>query len=206
MENKIKKKLKRRGEDVYLKYFANPNDIISMVIENLDANKPIDNSLCEIVFDVPISFKEKIYELLLFYPIKLKEISYINENVVNNLYIEYGETIDIMKGEIRTNKKYNPRGKICSNASNNSKKNNCYFKLISEDIKLVKICPILEIPLKYDNNKALDNSASIDKINPMLGYNKDNIQIISLLANKMKSNATPEQLVMFAKKILKIYS
>jgi hypothetical protein len=206
MDNKIKKKLKRRGEEVYLKYFANPNEIISIIIESLDANKPIDNGICEIVFDVPIYFKEKVYELLLFYPIKLKEIGYINEVVINDLYLEYGETIDIMKNELRTNQKDNPRGKICSNANNNAKKNGCKFNLVSEDIKLVKICPILEIPLKYNNNKALDNSASIDKINPKLGYNKDNIQIISLLANKMKSNATPEQLVLFAQIIIKLYT
>lgn len=198
-----KKKLKKRGEELYLKYFANPKEITDVIVTKFDNNDNIDDSICEIVFDVPQSYKEKIYELLLYYPNKLKEIKYINESVINNLYLEYGETIEIMRTEIT---KINPRGKICSNASNNAKKNGCKFDLISEDIKLVKMCPILEIPLKYDNNEALDNSASIDKINPNLGYTKDNIQIISLLANKMKSNASPEQLILFAKKILKIYS
>ena len=41
----------------------------------------------------------------------------------------------------------------------------------------------------------------MDKIIPELGYVKGNVRIISTLANTMKSNATKDQLLTFAKNI-----
>ena len=59
------------------------------------------------------------------------------------------------------------------------------------------ICPVLEIPMIIgkDNWK---NSPSLDRINPKLGYVVGNIQMISYLANAMKSAATPDELNRFA--------
>jgi hypothetical protein len=46
-------------------------------------------------------------------------------------------------------------------------------------------------------------SPSIDKIDPKRGYVKGNIQIISMLANCMKRNASPKELRTFAQWVLK---
>ena len=81
------------------------------------------------------------------------------------------------------------------------------FDLDLGDILFPKTCPILGIELSRneDYQGPAKNSPSIDRIDPSKGYVKGNIQIISHLANAMKQNATPEELRMFAKWVLKTY-
>lgn len=55
-------------------------------------------------------------------------------------------------------------------------------------------CPILGIPIKFNRGKAEDNSISIDRIDSSKGYEIDNIIVVSLKANRLKSNATKEEL------------
>jgi UDP-N-acetylenolpyruvoylglucosamine reductase len=50
-----------------------------------------------------------------------------------------------------------------------------------------------------------DNSPSIDKIVPEKGYIDGNVQVISLKANVMKNNATPDDLRRFAAWIRETY-
>ena len=47
-----------------------------------------------------------------------------------------------------------------------------------------------------DRNK--DFSPSVDRIDPTKGYVRGNVRVISYLANRMKSNATVDQLVRFS--------
>jgi len=64
-------------------------------------------------------------------------------------------------------------------------------------------CPYFGWALTYVGGKQ-STLASIDRIDSAKGYTKDNIQILSYLANLMKSSATPEELVAFAQGVLKI--
>lgn len=60
-------------------------------------------------------------------------------------------------------------------------------------------CPVVGIELCYGNKKRLaDNSASIDRINPKLGYVPGNVRIVSHRANRLKSDATAEELAALA--------
>ncbi len=59
-------------------------------------------------------------------------------------------------------------------------------------------CPVLDIPLKWGEYKS-GRSPSIDKINPAGGHTPDNCRIISWRANRLKSDATPEELILLAK-------
>ncbi len=202
MENKTKKKLKRRGIDLYKRYFFNPCDVLETLITQYDNKEQIDETPCEVIFDLPINFDTQRYELIMYYPNKLKEIKYINEQVVNNLYKEYGDTIIIMKENKAIN---NVRGRLANSAQTRAKLYNIDCNISSEDIKLIRICPLLNVSLEYGNNVATNYSPSIDKINPDLGYVKGNIEVISMLANNMKSSASKEQLITFSKNVLKRY-
>lgn len=62
------------------------------------------------------------------------------------------------------------------------------------DIIVPKRCPVLGIKLAMNSVMPKDNSATIDRINPKIGYIKSNVSVISNLANKIKSNATAEEI------------
>lgn len=77
------------------------------------------------------------------------------------------------------------------------------FNLELSDIIIPEVCPYLEIPFIKGTKEEKWSTYSIDRIDPTKGYIKGNVQIISYLANTMKNKASKEQLVTFAKNILK---
>lgn len=66
-------------------------------------------------------------------------------------------------------------------------------------------CPVLGFELKYGGGGKTKNSASVDRIIPALGYVKGNVMVMSLLANLMKNDATPEELLLFADWVRQTY-
>ena len=79
---------------------------------------------------------------------------------------------------------------ILKNIKTRATKNNIAFNLDEEDIIIPNICPVLGIPIAPFQNGIKDSSASIDRLDPKLGYTKGNIRVISLRANRLKSNCT----------------
>jgi hypothetical protein len=73
------------------------------------------------------------------------------------------------------------------------------FNIELRDIHIPKKCSILKVPLICSTRY----SPSIDRIYPDKGYVKGNIAVISVLANSMKANATPKELLIFARNIKK---
>lgn len=63
-------------------------------------------------------------------------------------------------------------------------------------------CPILGMPLKFNRGKQEANSYSFDRIDSNKGYEIDNIVVVSWQANRLKNNATLEEL----EKIAEFYS
>jgi hypothetical protein len=62
------------------------------------------------------------------------------------------------------------------------------------DIDIPERCPALGIPLAVSNTgQAEDSSPSLDRIVPHLGYVPGNVVVVSHLANRIKTNATTEQ-------------
>lgn len=85
------------------------------------------------------------------------------------------------------------------NRARSAAKRGVPFNLESiEDIPYETHCPVFGVKLVV-GTKQHDFSPSIDKIVPELGYTKGNVIVVSFLANRIKSNATPEQIMAVAK-------
>ncbi len=103
--------------------------------------------------------------------------------------------------------KYNPEKRLLWAAKKRAKEKGLLFNIEETDIIVPIECPFLHIPLA--NTRPRGDSrrdiASLDRIDPTKGYIKGNVQVISWLANSMKQNATPEELIAFAEEVLKRY-
>lgn len=100
----------------------------------------------------------------------------------------------------RTQKKFKkdenyPKKALIYRAKVRAKKLGIEFDLKIENISIPTICPVLGIELNTFGSKMGDDSPSLDRINPMIGYIKSNVSVISQKANRLKSNLTRETLV-----------
>ncbi len=68
------------------------------------------------------------------------------------------------------------------------------FTLTENDITIPTHCPVLSIPLFKTPHKRTDNTPTLERINPELGYVKGNVLVISWRANKIRNVATVEEL------------
>jgi hypothetical protein len=95
----------------------------------------------------------------------------------------------------------NPEYSMYGSAQARAKAKGISFELTREDIKAVyhEVCPIFGTPLRRNlRGNANPDSPTLDRIDPARGYIPGNIQVISNRANRMKSDATPEELLQFA--------
>ena len=93
---------------------------------------------------------------------------------------------------------------IYNRLKSSAKKRGIPFDLTLPDLNDLTIpisCPILGIPIRYNRGSLQDNSISIDRIDSSKGYTYDNIIVVSWKANRLKNNATKEEL----KKISEFY-
>ena len=69
------------------------------------------------------------------------------------------------------------------------------FSIISHDVlPLPSHCPVLGIELDYKRGTWGPNSPSLDRVDNSRGYIPDNIVVVSFRANRLKSDATPDEL------------
>lgn len=97
----------------------------------------------------------------------------------------------------RSYKERNPLRSLYHAAKRRAKDYSVPFDLEYMDIEVPEYCPILGIKLEYNKGSVGNNSPSLDRIIPELGYTKSNIRVISYQANRYKSNLSREQLQKF---------
>jgi hypothetical protein len=103
-----------------------------------------------------------------------------------------------------TKQKKNPIKYLLKNVKGRARQYGLMFNLTENDIFIPKKCPVLGIPIDIKAERGSDNGYSIDKIIPSKGYTKGNVMIISNRANRIKGNATLEELEKIVKWLKKV--
>lgn len=95
----------------------------------------------------------------------------------------------------------NPERFLWRTARDRAKKNGQDFNIRVVDVIIPRLCPYLDIPLNTDKGRGRNqiDCPTLDRVNSALGYTEHNTQVISWKANKMKNDATAEELDNFAK-------
>lgn len=88
-----------------------------------------------------------------------------------------------------------------------AKRRGIEFTLLIKDIIIPDVCPLTEteITKSVSEGRMLSNPY-VYRIDESIGYTKENIIITCVLANHLRTCATKEQIVAFAKNIRKMYS
>lgn len=85
----------------------------------------------------------------------------------------------------------NPSYNMYHNAKRRAKDIGVPFDISFRDIHIPEYCPVLGIKLYQEG--LFETSGSLDKVIPEKGYVKGNIKVISMRANRLKSDGTLEE-------------
>jgi hypothetical protein len=98
---------------------------------------------------------------------------------------------------------------LFAGAKSRAKREGIEFDLSFDDIVWPEFCPALGIRINY-NLKGIrnrgDDSPSLDRTIPTLGYTKNNVAVISWRANRIKYNANAEELALLAEYVKRVWS
>lgn len=94
----------------------------------------------------------------------------------------------------RERRKANPVLRMIQEARVRASAKGLAFDLVVEDLAMPEFCPILGLQLSVGVGRRTDYSPSIERIDGSLGYVRGNVIIISWRANRLKSDATLEEL------------
>lgn len=86
--------------------------------------------------------------------------------------------------------------KLVNDIRQRAKKKNLPVDIDAEYIMSImpEMCPVLNIQLQRNQGVQADNSFSVDRIVPALGYVKGNVIIVSYRANRIRNDATIDEL------------
>ena len=88
----------------------------------------------------------------------------------------------------------NLKNRLLNSARARSRKYGYEFNLTEDDIILPRYCPLLGIEMFVTESRkgSKHSSFSLDRIDSSKGYTKDNVWVISMKANSMKSDSNYE--------------
>ena len=83
---------------------------------------------------------------------------------------------------------------MLSSAKRRARQRGIEFSLKREHIIIPDCCPALGVKLRQGTLTSHDCAPSLDRIDSSKGYTPDNIKVISCRANRIKTNATVEEI------------
>lgn len=102
-------------------------------------------------------------------------------------------------------KKKEKKKYLLRSAKQRASKQGIPFDITISDFDIPEYCPLLNIKLvKHIGDRqggTYEDSPSIDKIIPELGYVRGNVWVVSNKANRIKNNATLEELKLLIKNL-----
>jgi hypothetical protein len=106
----------------------------------------------------------------------------------------YRANADKICAQERERRLGNPVRHLFKSAKARAKKLGIKFEITESDIYIPRICPVLGIPLVPDAHSRVSGSPSLDKIDNTAGYIPGNVAVISWKANRIKNDATVDEL------------
>jgi len=83
---------------------------------------------------------------------------------------------------------------ILREARKRAKEKGVPFDITEDDVFIPEFCPVFGCRLEVGVGERNDRSFSLDRIVPELGYIKGNVRVISWRANRLKADATADEL------------
>jgi hypothetical protein len=92
--------------------------------------------------------------------------------------------------------------RLLYSAKQRARKLSIKFDITYKDFEIPEVCPLRGVALNVGFGKHSDDSPTLDRKDPRLGYVKGNVWVISHKANRLKGNFTPEELRTFCENVL----
>jgi hypothetical protein len=106
--------------------------------------------------------------------------------------LEHPDRCRAYKENQKQKRRENPVKYLLESAKRSAKERGLSFNLEASDLIIPQFCPVLGIQLSMDDGR--DNLPSVDRFDSTAGYKKGNISIISFRANRIKNDATVDEL------------
>ena len=172
---------------------------VSTDIVNIMARpvKKLENRLCKLC-DKTLHFKlyRKVYRLK-----KGKRKGQVLGWTASDNSKRFSVCNECEKARFYARYRQNPIPQLIYNFKKRAKAKNVPFDLKPQDIKeklnnAGKIWPVLVIKMQISKlgSKSNDLAPSIDRIDPKKGYVKGNMIVVSMRANRIKTDASPEEI------------
>lgn len=99
---------------------------------------------------------------------------------------------------MRARHRADPRIHMLSAAKRRAKQKGIEFSITKDNIVIPELCPILGVRIEVNDRRWQDSSPTIDRIDATVGYITGNVHVICARANRIKNDATVDELELIA--------